>query len=136
MALRQKLSKPFVVAPSSESDHTHTVVFLHRFPESTADEELPSKVLSAKKTGNHKNLLEQFPTIRRVFPYLKTGARPYGDLTPQEKRTIGLVPGSTPTSPRFSSRKPSRLMASTSSFWEAFLHLSLTFSISNGLTLP
>ena len=94
MALRQKLSKPFVVPPLS--DHTHTVVFLHRFPESTSDEELPNKVLSAKRTRNHKTLQEQFPTVRWVFPFAKTGPRTYGNLTVQDKVAVGLANSSTP----------------------------------------
>ncbi|KXX77646.1 hypothetical protein MMYC01_205981 [Madurella mycetomatis] len=89
MALRRKLSKPFVVEPTLE--HTHAVVFLHRFPESTSDEELPRKVLSAKRTRNHKTLREQFPGIRWVFPFAKTGARPYGNLSADDKTAVGMA---------------------------------------------
>lgn len=89
MALRRTLSKPLVVEPALE--HTHTVVFLHRFPESTSDEELPLKVLSAKRTKNHKTLREQFPGVRWVFPFAKTGARPYGNLSADDKAAVGMV---------------------------------------------
>ncbi|KAK0716136.1 hypothetical protein B0H67DRAFT_554510 [Lasiosphaeris hirsuta] len=88
MALRQTLSKPFTVEPTT--DHTHTVVFLHRFPEATSDADLPDKVLSAKCTKNHKTLREQFPGIRWVFPFAKTGGHPYGNLTAKDKAAVGL----------------------------------------------
>ncbi|GAB1317811.1 hypothetical protein MFIFM68171_08021 [Madurella fahalii] len=92
MALRQKLRKPFVVEPTLDQwEHTHTVVFLHRFPEFTQDEELPVKVLSSKRTKNHKTLREQFPSVRWVFPFAKAGARPYANLTADDKAAIGLV---------------------------------------------
>ncbi|KAK4108612.1 hypothetical protein N656DRAFT_784115 [Canariomyces notabilis] len=94
MALRQKLSKPFVVEPTSE--HTHTVVFLHRFPESVTDDELPAKVLSSKQTKNHKTLHEQFRGIRWVFPFPKTGAFPYANLSAADKAAVGLLPTSVP----------------------------------------
>lgn len=94
MALCQKLRKPFVVDPTA--DHTHTVVFLHRFPESTSDEELPTKVISTKRTRNHKTLQEQFPTIRWVFPFAKAGARPYGNLTAEDKAAVGLETSPSP----------------------------------------
>ncbi|KAK3346048.1 hypothetical protein B0T25DRAFT_550908 [Lasiosphaeria hispida] len=88
MALRQTLSKPFTVEPTA--DHTHTVVFLHRFPEATSDADLPDKVLSSKHTKNHKTLREQFPRIRWVFPFAKTGGHPYGNLTAKDKAAVGL----------------------------------------------
>jgi len=89
MALRQKLSKPFTVEPTA--DHTHTVVFLHRFPESTSDADLPDKVLCSKRTKNHKTLREQFPSIRWVFPFAKTGGvHPYKNLTAEDKAAVGL----------------------------------------------
>ncbi len=69
MSLREDLIKPFVVEASK--DHSHTVIFLHRFAQDTPPEQLPSKVLSAKLTKNHKTLAEQFPTVRWVFPYPK-----------------------------------------------------------------
>lgn len=94
MALRQKLVKPFVVEPTL--DHTHSVVFLHRFPEATSDDELSDKVLSSKQTRNHRTLHEQFPTVRWVFPFAKTGARPYGNLTIDDKAAVGLATTRTP----------------------------------------
>lgn len=94
MALRQTLSKPFVVEP--QADHTHTVVFLHRFPESVPDDQLPFKVLASKQTKDHKTLAEQFPSIRWVFPFAKTGARPYGNLSAADKAAVGLLPISMP----------------------------------------
>lgn len=69
MSLRENLVKPFVIQASK--DHSHTVIFLHRFPQDTPQGELPGKVLSAKLTKNHKTLAEQFPRIRWVFPYPK-----------------------------------------------------------------
>lgn len=97
MALRQKLTKPFVVEPQDGSPHTHTVVFLHRFPESTTDEELPTKVLSTKRTSrNHETLQTQFPTVRWVFPFAKNGPRPYGNLTAEDKAAVGLTNSATP----------------------------------------
>ncbi|RYP30036.1 hypothetical protein DL767_006451 [Monosporascus sp. MG133] len=69
MSLREDLIMPFIV--EATEDHSHTVIFLHRFPQETTAEELPAKVLSSKLTKNHKTLAEQFPTIRWVFPYPK-----------------------------------------------------------------
>jgi len=74
----------------------HTVVFLHRFPESVPDDQLPFKVLASKQTKNHKTLSEQFPNIRWVFPFAKTGARPYGNLSAADKVAVGLAPSSVP----------------------------------------
>lgn len=94
MALRQKLVKPFVVDPAE--GHSHTVVFLHRFPESTTDEELHNKVLSQKLTKNHKTLREQFPTVRWVFPFCKAHARPWNNLSAEERVAVGMTLGSLP----------------------------------------
>ncbi|KAK5655539.1 hypothetical protein OQA88_5470 [Cercophora sp. LCS_1] len=94
MALRDTLAAPFVVEPSN--GHTHTFVFLHRFPPTTTDDELPAKVLASKRTKSHKTLAAQFPTVRWVFPFAKTGARPYGNLTATDKAAVGLLPSSTP----------------------------------------
>lgn len=97
MSLRQKLTKPFVVEPADPANHTHTVVFLHRFPETTKDDELPARVLSSKRTSrNHKTLGEQFPTVRWVFPFAKLGARPYGNLTAEDKADVGLANSASP----------------------------------------
>ncbi|RYP10547.1 hypothetical protein DL764_000600 [Monosporascus ibericus] len=72
MSLREELILPFIV--EATEDHSHTVIFLHRFPQETTAEELPTKVLSAKLTKNHKTLAQQFPTIRWIFPYPKLHA--------------------------------------------------------------
>lgn len=71
MSLRVNLTPPLVVEPTRR--HTHTVIFLHRFPEGTSDDDLirDSKVLAIKRTKNHKTLHEQFPSIRWVFPHPK-----------------------------------------------------------------
>lgn len=94
MALRQKLVKPFVVDPAE--GHSHTVVFLHRFPESTTDEELHNKVLSQKLTNNHKTLREQFPTVRWVFPFCKAHARPWNNLSAEDRVAVGMTLSSLP----------------------------------------
>ena len=97
MSLRKHLTKPFVVPPSK--DHSHTVIFLHRFPQDTAEEELPAKVLSAKLTKNHKTLSEQYPTIRWVFPHPKLHPNDapgrsrtsyWSDLSPEDLKTLEL----------------------------------------------
>ena len=97
MSLRKHLIKPFVVSPSK--DHSHTVIFLHRFPQDTVEEELPAKVLSAKLTKNHKTLSEQYPTIRWVFPHPKlhpndAPGRPrtscWSDLSHEDVKTLEL----------------------------------------------
>ncbi|KAL2877070.1 hypothetical protein SGCOL_007691 [Colletotrichum sp. CLE4] len=87
MSLRQNLIKPMVVDANEGHHHTHTVVFLHRFPESTTEKELRGKVLSEKLTMNHKTLREQFPSVRWVFPYAKAHARPWNNLTPEDRAT-------------------------------------------------
>lgn len=94
MALRQRLTKPLVVDPAD--DHSHTVVFLHRFPESTTDQELRSRVLSEKLTRNHKTLRGQFPTVRWVFPYCKAHARPWNNLSAEDRVAVGMTLGSLP----------------------------------------
>lgn len=94
MALRQRLTKPLVVDPADH--HSHTVVFLHRFPESTTDQELRDKVLSEKLTRNHKTLREQFPTVRWVFPFCKAHARPWNNLSAEDRAAVGMTMGSLP----------------------------------------
>ncbi|KAJ0123924.1 phospholipase carboxylesterase [Diaporthe amygdali] len=94
MALRQKLSRPLVVDPAE--GHSHTVVFLHRFPEPTTDHELHDKVLSEKLTRNHKTLREQFPTVRWVFPFCKAHARPWNNLSPDDRVAVGMTLGNLP----------------------------------------
>ncbi|KAK1716774.1 uncharacterized protein BDZ83DRAFT_40095 [Colletotrichum acutatum] len=96
MSLRQNLIKPMVVDATDSHDHTHTVVFLHRFPETTSEEELRRKVLSEKLTMNHKTLREQFPSVRWVFPYAKAHARPWNNLTPEDRAAVGMNIGSLP----------------------------------------
>ncbi|KAI3394526.1 hypothetical protein diail_2575 [Diaporthe ilicicola] len=94
MALRQELIRPLVVDPAES--HSHTIVFLHRFPQSTTDQELRNKILSQKLTRNHKTLQEQFPTVRWVFPYCKAHARPWNNLSPQDRNAVGMTLGSLP----------------------------------------
>lgn len=94
MALRQKLIRPLVVDPAE--GHSHSVVFLHRFPESTTDQELHNKVLSQKLTKNHKTLREQFPTVRWVFPFCKAHARPWNNLSAEDRVAVGMTVGSLP----------------------------------------
>ncbi|KAK1705673.1 uncharacterized protein CLUP02_07014 [Colletotrichum lupini] len=96
MSLRQNLTKPMVVDATEGHDHTHTVVFLHRFPETTSEEDLSRKVLSEKLTMNHKTLREQFPSVRWVFPYPKAHARPWNNLTPEDRTAVGMNIGSLP----------------------------------------
>ncbi|KAK6854233.1 hypothetical protein PG995_009326 [Apiospora arundinis] len=74
MALRQNLTAPLIVEPLS--GHTHTVLFLHRFPADTDDKALSTKVLSRKRTQDGKTLRLQFPTVRWVFPHAKLHPRP------------------------------------------------------------
>jgi hypothetical protein len=94
MALRQKLVRPLVVDPAE--GHSHTVVFLHRFPEATTDQELRNKVLSEKVTRNHKTLREQFPAVRWVFPFCKAHARPWNNLSADDRAAVGMTLGSLP----------------------------------------
>ncbi|KAG8160640.1 hypothetical protein KVR01_008904 [Diaporthe batatas] len=94
MALRRTLVTPLVVDPVE--GHSHTVVFLRRFPEKTTDQELRDKVLSAKLTRNHKTLSEQFPTLRWVFPFCKAHARPWNNLSPDDRAAVGMTLGSLP----------------------------------------
>lgn len=94
MSLRQNLTKPLVVEPTD--DHAHTVIFLHRFPEETTEEELRSKILAQKLTKNHKTLQEQFPAVRWVFPHPKAHARHWGNLSAGDKAELGLNLGGLP----------------------------------------
>ncbi|OHE98593.1 hypothetical protein CORC01_06044 [Colletotrichum orchidophilum] len=96
MSLRQYLIKPMEIDATNGHDHTHTVVFLHRFPESTTEEELCRKVLSEKLTMNHKTLREQFPSVRWVFPYAKAHARPWNNLSPEDRAAVGMNMGRLP----------------------------------------
>ncbi|POS69338.1 hypothetical protein DHEL01_v212267 [Diaporthe helianthi] len=96
MALRQTLVQPWAVDPAEGHEHSHTVVFLHRFPETTTDEELRAKVLSEKLTRNHKTLREQFPTLRWVFPFCKAHARPWNNLSADDRAAVGMKLGSLP----------------------------------------
>lgn len=89
MALRETLSPPLAINPARP--HTHTVIFLHRFPLETTDADLRTKVLSAKMTKNHKTLQEQFPTVRWVFPYAKSHARHWGNLSATDKENLDLA---------------------------------------------
>ena len=59
MSLQPNLTRPLVILPIDQ--HTHTVIFLHRFSADTTEDELRSKVLSAKMTRNHKTLAEPVP---------------------------------------------------------------------------
>lgn len=94
MSLRQNLTKPLVVDPTGE--HTHTVVFLHRFPADTTEEELRGKVLARKLTKDHRTLQEQFPAVRWVFPHPKAHARHWGNLSAEDKAELGLDLGGLP----------------------------------------
>lgn len=94
MSLRENLTKPLVVEPTD--DHAHTVIFLHRFPAETTEEELRSKVLARKLTKNHKTLHEQFPAVRWVFPHPKAHARHWGNLSARDKAELGLNLGGLP----------------------------------------
>lgn len=96
MSLRQQLIKPLVVDPAGGNTHTHTVVFLHRFPEATTDDELRAKVLSEKLTKNHESLRQQFPTVRWVFPFAKAHARPWNNLSPEDRAAVGMTMGHLP----------------------------------------
>lgn len=90
MSLRQKLTKPLVIMPNYMDEHTHTVIFLHLFSADTTEDELQSKVLSAKMTKNHKTLAEQFPSVRWVFPHPKDHARHWSNLSPEDRVELGL----------------------------------------------
>ncbi|KAH0423658.1 hypothetical protein CcaCcLH18_12020 [Colletotrichum camelliae] len=96
MALRQKLTRPLVIDVSDGYQHTHTVVFLHRFKETTTDEELKTKVLSEKLTKNHKSLREQFPNVRFVFPFGKATPRPWNNLSPEDRAAVGMTKSAMP----------------------------------------
>lgn len=84
MALQQNLTAPFVVEPLR--GHTHTVIFLHRFPAATDDKSLRTKVLSGKRVKDGSTLRLQFPAVRWVFPHAKIHARP-DDGTPTTAAT-------------------------------------------------
>lgn len=89
MSLREKLTKPLAIEPIAL--HTHTVIFLHRFPTEITDVDLRTKVISEKMTRNHKKLSEQFPAVRWVFPYAKTHARHWSNLSTEDKAELGLT---------------------------------------------
>ena len=91
MSLRQKLTKPLVIEPTDA--HTHTVIFLHRFPAETTEEELRGRVLAQKLTKNHKTLREQFPAVRWVFPHPKAHARHWSNLSAEDKAELGMGAG-------------------------------------------
>jgi hypothetical protein len=94
MAVRQQLPTPLVVEPAER--HSHTVVFLHRFPQETTDQELRNKVLSEKRTRDHRTLGEQFPTVHWVFPFCKAQARPWNNLSANDRAAVGMKLGSLP----------------------------------------
>ncbi|KAI8192756.1 hypothetical protein KHU50_013082 [Colletotrichum sp. SAR 10_65] len=96
MSLRQQLTRPLVNDVPDGYQHTHTVVFLHRFKEETTDEELKTKVLSEKLTKNHKTLREQFPNVRFVFPYGKASPRPWNNLSPEDRAAVGMTKSAMP----------------------------------------
>lgn len=83
------LPPPLVVDPTTP--HTHTIVFLHRFP-SPLPSDLTPRILSSKRPRNHRPLATQFPSIRWVFPFHKPppAARPYANLTPADRAAVGL----------------------------------------------
>lgn len=78
-----------VIEPTQQ--HTHTVIFLHRFPVGTTEDELNTKILSAKMTKNHKQLYEQFPSLRWIFPHAKDHARPWTNLSAEDKANVELT---------------------------------------------
>lgn len=88
MSLRDHLIKPLSVGPVEP--HTHTVIFLHRFPADTSNDELQDNVLSAKMTKNHKTLGDQFPSVLWVFPYAKDHARPWSNLSAEDNTALEL----------------------------------------------
>lgn len=102
MALRQSLQKPLIVEPAPGHDHTHTVVFLHRFPPDTSDEDLRRKVLSEKLTEDRKTLRHQFPAVRWVFPHAKLhpgaeqGKTPWRGLSPEDITAVELEDSKVP----------------------------------------
>ncbi|KAF3809963.1 hypothetical protein GCG54_00014177 [Colletotrichum gloeosporioides] len=96
MSLRQQLTRPLVNDVSDGYQHTHTVVFLHRFKEETTDEELKTKVLSEKLTKNHKTLREQFPNVRFVFPFGKATPRPWNNLSTEDRAAVGMTKSAMP----------------------------------------
>ncbi|KAI1316861.1 hypothetical protein F5Y16DRAFT_414690 [Xylariaceae sp. FL0255] len=67
MTFLDQLRQPLVIHPAC--DHTHTVIFLHRFPSDSSEYEVRSKLLSAKKSRDHVTLREKFPSIRWVYPH-------------------------------------------------------------------
>ncbi|KAM7210663.1 hypothetical protein V8F06_013962 [Rhypophila decipiens] len=83
MSLRQNLVAPFVVEPREA--HTHTVVFLHRLPETTKDADLPAKDLAKLKP----------PDPDGAVPNCSCGHRPYNNLTAEDKAAVELA-GSSP----------------------------------------
>lgn len=93
MSLCETLAKPLVVEPVEY--HTHTVVFLHLFKQGATEDESRSKILSGKMTKDHRTLLQQFPTVRWVFPYPKHQSDlHWSNLSIEEKKNLGLtMPG-------------------------------------------
>ncbi|KAI0150525.1 hypothetical protein GGR57DRAFT_514140 [Xylariaceae sp. FL1272] len=67
MACPKALRRPLVIYP--ESEHTHTVIFLHRFAPTDSEYEIRSKALSSKMSKDHITLRDKFPSVRWVFPY-------------------------------------------------------------------
>ncbi|KAI8624361.1 hypothetical protein F5Y19DRAFT_319461 [Xylariaceae sp. FL1651] len=97
MALQKTLTEPWVIEPLTE--HTHTVIFLHKFDPEADENLLRKKLLCEKRTKNGITLRAQFPTIRWVFPHAKqhpdlpTGAPDtdhWGKITAEERTALGL----------------------------------------------
>ncbi|KAK1833394.1 hypothetical protein QBC39DRAFT_278942 [Podospora conica] len=83
------LPPPVVVDPTVA--HTHTIIFLHRFP-TPLPTDLTPRLLSTKRPRDHRPLATQFPSIRWVYPFHKPppAARPYANLTPADRAAVGL----------------------------------------------
>ena len=91
MSLREVLAKPLALEPLARGNHTHTVIFLHRYPQDTTEKALRAKVLSARHTKNTRSLRLEFPTVRWVYPYPKLTGNDGVHWTGLDERDMAIL---------------------------------------------
>ncbi|KAI3316883.1 hypothetical protein HD806DRAFT_401603 [Xylariaceae sp. AK1471] len=100
MALLETLTKPWVIEPMTK--HTHTVIFLHKFPSDIDKNTLRDRLLCEKSARDELTLRSKFPSIRWVFPHAKqhpvlANGLPdkdhWGRIKAEERAALSLVWG-------------------------------------------
>ncbi|KAI1264614.1 hypothetical protein F5Y18DRAFT_417589 [Xylariaceae sp. FL1019] len=93
------LRRPLVIYP--EIEHTHTVIFLHRFAPTDSEYEIRCKALSTKMSKDNIALRDKFPSVRWVYPYVnqRPGAEQSDnssrrDQSVEDMAKLNLVSGS------------------------------------------